>query len=113
MFSNCREKINIYKNSADVKLNPILDPILDSVEKKMENFNTNSALNFIPVVQWYIDHDMPAEAISMLKEGICTYLIVEAKADFKNPYLRLVLGMILITVVLWNRLEIRKICRTK
>ena len=73
----------------------------------------NAALNFIPVVQWYINHDMPAEAISMLKEGICTYLIVEAKADFKNPYLRLVLGMILITVVLWNRLEIRKICRTK
>ena len=92
MFSNCLEKINTYKYSADVKLNPILLPILDSVEKKMKDFKTNSALNFIPAVQWYIDHDMPAEAISMLKEGICTYLITEANGDFKNSYLRLTLG---------------------
>lgn len=92
MFSNCLEKINTYKYSDDVKLNPILLPVLDSVEKKMENFTTNSALNFIPAVQWYIDHDMPAEAISMLKEGICTYLIIKANEDYKNPSLRLVLG---------------------
>lgn len=92
MFSNCLEKINTYKYSADVKLNPILLPILDSVEKKIENFKQKSELNFIPAVQWYIDHDMPAEAISMLKEGICTYLIIDANGDFKNSSLRLVLG---------------------
>lgn len=92
MFSHCLEKINTYKYSADIKLNPILLPVLDSVEKKMENFKSNSALNFIPAVQWYIDHDMPAEAISMLKEGICTYLITDTNGDFKNPSLRLALG---------------------
>ena len=92
MFTNCLEKINIYKHSADTKLNPILLPILDSVEKKLEGFKTNSVLNFIPAVQWYMDHDMPAEAISMLKEGVITYLIVQNGGDFKNAQFRLVLG---------------------
>lgn len=92
MFSNCVEKINIYKHSADIKLNPILLPILDSVEHKITPFKNNSALNFVPAVQWYIDHDMPVEALSMLKEGIITYLLDYNGDDFKNPTLRLVLG---------------------
>ena len=105
MFSHCIEKINTYKHSADIKVNPILLPILDTVEQKLENFATDNALNFIPAVQWYIDHDMPSEAISMLKEGVVTYLIVGSGADYKNPHLRLVLGQRLSFVTKFNSFE--------
>ncbi len=92
MFSNCIEKIDMYKYSDGIKLNPILLPLLVSIENKIKEFNENSALNFIPAVQWYINHDMPAEAISMLKEGVITYLLEKNGFDFKKSKLRLVLG---------------------
>lgn len=105
MFSHCIEKINIYKNSADIKVNPILLPILDTVEQKLKEFNTDDALNFIPAVKWYIAHDMPSEAISMLKEGIVTYLIVHSGKDYKTPQLRLVLGQRLSFITKYNSFE--------
>ena len=93
MFSHCAEKIGIYKYSADiVKHNPILLPVLDSVEEKIKEFKENSTLNFLPATKWYIDHDMPAEAISMLKEGIVTFLLERAGEDYKKVKLRLTLG---------------------
>lgn len=90
VFKNCKDKINTYIN--DEKINPALPPILATVIDKIKDFESNSVLNFIPAVQWYIEHDMPAEALSMMKEGIVSYLLFENNQDYKNAQLRLVLG---------------------
>lgn len=90
IFQNCIEKIDIYKE--DKSINPALPPILDKVTKKIEKFKTNSVLNFIPALEWYIEHDMPAEALSMMKEGIVSYLLVENNLNYKDSLLRLVFG---------------------
>lgn len=93
MFNRCIEQIDLYRNTEDAKRNPALAPILDTVTDKIKGFQTTSdALNFMPAVQWYIDHDMPAEAISMMKEGIITYLIEKQGYDYKDQGLRLTLG---------------------
>ena len=91
MFADCIHRIADYKAS-DEKKNPALIPILDSVVEKVGGFSTDDALNFLPAVSWYIDHDMPAEAISMMKEGVISYLITSAHLDYKKTQLRLILG---------------------
>ena len=90
IFQNCIEKINQYIK--DEGINPALPPILGTVTDKIKDFKDNSVLNFIPAVQWYIEHDMPAEALSMMKEGIVSYLLVEHGGNYKDSQLRLVLG---------------------
>ena len=90
IFQNCIEKINQYIK--DEGINPALPPILGTVTDKIKRFKDNSVLNFIPAVQWYIEHDMPAEALSMMKEGIVSYLLVEHGGNYKDSQLRLVLG---------------------
>ena len=90
IFQNCIEKINQYIK--DEGINPALPPILETVTDKIKDFKDNSVLNFIPAVQWYIEHDMPAEALSMMKEGIVSYLLVEHGGNHKDSQLRLVLG---------------------
>lgn len=90
IFQNCIEKINQYIK--DEGINPALPPILETVTDKIKDFKDNSVLNFIPAVQWYIEHDMPAEALSMMKEGIVSYLLVEHGGNYKDSQLRLVLG---------------------
>lgn len=90
IFKNCIEKINTYIE--DKSINPALPPILDKVTSKIKNFETNSVLNFIPAVDWYMEHDMPAEALSMMKEGIVSYLLVKNNLNYKDSQLRLILG---------------------
>lgn len=92
IFKKCMERIDEYTSSQTVKHNPALIPILDQVKGKIANFNINSAVNFLPAVQWYIDHDMPAEALSMMKDGIITYLISVARINCQKPAFRLLLG---------------------
>lgn len=90
VFKNCVDKINTYIN--DEKINPALPPILQTVIDKIKDFESNKVLNFIPAVQWYIEHDMPAEALSMMKEGIVSYLLAENGENYKDASLRLLLG---------------------
>lgn len=90
IFKNCIEKINTHIE--DKSINPALPPILEKVTSKIKNFETNSVLNFIPAVDWYMEHDMPAEALSMMKEGIVSYLLVKNNLNYKDSQLRLILG---------------------
>ena len=92
MFSKCQEQIDRYIGSSEDARKEILRPILSTVENKISAFGENSAANFIPAVQWYIDHDMRANAISMMKEGCITYLLVANGIDFNNAKLRLTMG---------------------
>ena len=90
IFKNCIEKINTHIE--DKSINPALPPILEKVTSKIKNFETNSVLNFIPAVDWYMEHDMPAEALSMMKEGIVSYLLIKNNLNYKDSQLRLILG---------------------
>lgn len=90
IFQNCIDKINLYKD--DNKINPALTPILETVTNKIKDFGNNSVLNFLPAVEWYIEHDMPAEALSMMKEGITTYLLNKYNLNYKDDKLRLCFG---------------------
>lgn len=90
IFQNCIDKINIYKD--DENINPALSPVLETVTNKIKDFKESSVLNFIPAVEWYMEHDMPAEALSMMKEGIVSYLLAKNKQNYKESQLRLVLG---------------------
>lgn len=92
VFDNCRNSIGEYKNSESVKNIPPLSPILDKVDEKIIEFQLNTPLNFVYAVQWYVDHSMPAEALSMLKEGTVTYLLKNNGLDYTNKDLRGVLG---------------------
>lgn len=90
IFQNCIDKINLYKD--DNNINPALTPILETVTNKIKDFENNSVLNFLPAVEWYMDHDMPAEALSMMKEGIVSYLLAKNELNYKDSQLRLLLG---------------------
>lgn len=90
LFQNCIEKIRHY--TEDENINPALPPILGTVTEKIKKFKDNCVLNFIPAVEWYIEHDMPAEALSMMKEGIVSYLLAENGENYKDAQLRLLLG---------------------
>ena len=90
IFQNCIDKINRYKD--DNNINPALTPILETVTNKIKDFENNSVLNFLPAVEWYIEHDMPAEALSMMKEGIVSYLLAKNELNYKDSQLRLLLG---------------------
>lgn len=90
IFQKCIEKIDTYKN--DKNINPALPPILDTVTSKIKDFENNSVLNFLPAIEWYIEHDMPAEALSMMKEGIVSYLLFENNLNYKDSLLRLGFG---------------------
>lgn len=90
IFQNCIDKINLYKD--DNNINPALTPILETVTNKIKDFGNNSVLNFLPAVEWYIEHDMPAEAFSMMKEGISTYLLNKYNLNYKDDKLRLCFG---------------------
>lgn len=90
IFKNCIEKINTHIE--DKSINPALPPILEKVTSKIKNFETNSVLNFIPAVDWYMEHDMPAEALSMMKEGIVSYLLIKNNLNYKDSQIRLILG---------------------
>lgn len=89
VFDNCRKNIDKYKETEGI---PALSPILDKVNEKISEFKTNEPLNFIHAVQWYIDHSMPAEALSMMKEGAITYLLKQNGQDYTDWDLRDVLG---------------------
>lgn len=92
LFTDCIKKIRKYKSTDADTVTPVLVPILDKVEEKICRFKCQNELNFIPAVQWYIDHAMPAAAISMIKEGVVAYLLRKSGSNYKDVQLRLVLG---------------------
>ena len=92
LFTDCIKKIRNYKSTDADTVAPVIVPILDRVEEKICRFKCQNELNFIPAVQWYIDHSMPAAAISMIKEGVVAYLLRKSKSNYKDVKLRLLLG---------------------
>jgi len=89
VFDDCKKQIKQYKTSESKKIPP-LSKILSEVNKKICNFENKesrpSNLNFVRAVEWYLDHSMPAEALTMLKEGMAPYLL-EKHSDMCERYM--------------------------
>lgn len=74
IFTSCKTMMDSYER-VEIEKNPALSPILNDIKAKIDNFKENDCLNFIPAVGLLIEQGRPAEAISMLKEGITSYLL--------------------------------------
>ncbi|AEF80718.1 TIGR02221 family CRISPR-associated protein [Leadbettera azotonutricia] len=89
IFQNCRE--NIDKLEAAGNYQAPFKPIFDRLREKIIPFKTKEPLNFLHAVKWHLDHKMLPEALTMMQEGIITYLLSQQKADFHNREYREVL----------------------
>lgn len=85
MFDEVRKKIN---DLADNNLQPAFKPILKKVTDKISDFNNDSALNFIPAVKWCIAHEMIPQGITMLQEGIISFVIDRHNLNYTDRELR-------------------------
>lgn len=56
-------------------LQPAFKPILEKVSDKISGFKRNDASNFIPAVQWSVDHKMVPQGATILQEGFLTYIM--------------------------------------
>lgn len=70
-------------------------PILNTVTNQLAVFESASAKNFIPAVEWYIEHNMLPQSVTMLQEGILTYLMEYAGLDYTDRDMRSDIGNML------------------
>ena len=74
------DTISQIKNMEDTdELPAAFTPILETITEHLSQFKRNSSLNFLPAVKWYLDHNMIAQGYTMLREGIVSFLIEQAK----------------------------------
>lgn len=90
---------SVKKGIADLEdnLQPAFNPILETVSKKIEKFEEKSTLNFIPAVQWCIDHEMVPQGFTILQEGLLSYIIAKQELNVQDRILREILSNILST----------------
>ena len=62
--------------------------ILKKVINKISDFDSNTVLNFIPAVKWCIDHEMVPQGITMLQEGIISFIIDRHGFNYSDRELR-------------------------
>ncbi len=89
MFSELEKKIN---GLADNNLQPAFKPILKKVQDKISGFDKDAALNFIPAVEWCIAHKMIPQGITMLQEGIISFVIDRHGFNYTDRELRMALS---------------------
>ncbi len=85
LFKNCSKQI---KEISQENILPAFKPILEKVQAKIENFSLNSPNNFLPATKWYLKHDMIPQGITMLQEGLITWLLSKYNLDFQDRLLR-------------------------
>lgn len=85
LFKNCKKQIN---EISQKRVLPAFKPILEKVQKKIEKFKLNSPSNFIVATEWYLEHDMIPQGITMLQEGLITWLLVKYDFDYQDRFLR-------------------------
>lgn len=82
------QKVKKSISELEINLQPAFKPIISKISKKIENFETDSTLNFIPAVKWCIDHKMVSQGITLLQEGALSYIIDKNGFDYSNKDLR-------------------------
>lgn len=84
IFRDTIEQIEILNTD---KIEPF-KPILKTVTNQLAVFESASAKNFIPAVEWYIEHNMLPQSVTMLQEGILTYIMGYAGLDYTDRDMR-------------------------
>ena len=78
-YSQIKSYLEDVKTTLKIKpLKPLVNIILD----KIDNFNNNDILNFIPAVEFCIKHNLIQQAITILLEGVITYFCEKFQFDY-------------------------------
>lgn len=73
-------------------LQPPFKPILETVFKKIDGFKDNETKNFIPAVKWCIAHEMIPQGVTILQEGLLSYILNRCSLDYQNRNLRILVS---------------------
>lgn len=92
MFKSCYKQID---GISKENVLPVFNPILEKVQTKIKGFNLNDTTNFLSAVRWYLNHDMIPQGITMLQEGLVTWILAKHNLDFKERNLRETLSAVL------------------
>ena len=92
IFKSCSKQIDEISKE---EILPVFKPILETVQSKIKRFNLNETKNFLPAVEWYLKNDMIPQGITMLQEGLVTWIIAKFNYDFQDRNLRETLSAVL------------------
>jgi CRISPR-associated Csx2 family protein len=86
IFASCINRVD--KLEKDGTYQAAFKPIFSKVKEKLKDFKENDAFNFFYAVKWYMQHDMITQALTMMQEGLLTYIMDRKDIDWKNRDLR-------------------------
>lgn len=92
MFKSCYKQID---EISQERILPVFKPILEKVQNKIKAFKLNDTTNFLPAVKWYLNHDMIPQGITILQEGLVTWILSKHQFDFQERNLRETLSAVL------------------
>jgi hypothetical protein len=96
IFAYCADKIDKLESTGNSrKIQPAFEPIFLKVKEKLRPFKKNSSLNFLSAVQWYMNHKMIPQCLTMMQEGLLTYLMDKKTVDYRGKSDRIDMGSIL------------------
>jgi len=82
IFNNCRKKID--ELEATGKFQTAFKPIFKKVKEKLSDFKDNDPMNFLYAVKWYLNHKMIPQALTMMQEGLLTFLMKQKKIVYHD-----------------------------
>jgi CRISPR-associated Csx2 family protein len=82
IFSFCLDDIDELEKSANYQT--AFKPVFDKVREKVKLFRHNDPLNFLLAVRWYLDHKMIPQALTMMQEGLITFILVRKNRKFDD-----------------------------
>lgn len=86
-FTGLKEQIDQIITSKNIYL-PAYQANLESIRKRIEDFNVQNSLNFLRLVTWTRDNGMLQQAITQLKEGITTYFAQKYNLSIEDESVR-------------------------
>ena len=69
-------------------LYPPFQHVLKKIGDEISNFEEKTTLNFIHTVEWCINRNLIQQGITMLQEGLVTYLLNKANEEYRDRDLR-------------------------
>jgi len=82
IFTSCINRIDKLETTGTFQTP--FKPIFAKVKEKLKPFKENSSQNFFYAVKWYMDHKMIPQALTMMQEGLLTYLMEKKELDYRN-----------------------------
>ena len=82
VFSKCRNKMD--ELEAKGVFQASFKPIFRKVREKLNEFTENNPMNFLYAVKWYLNHKMIPQALTMMQEGLLTFLMEIKKIDYRD-----------------------------